>query len=82
VPDFVANAGGIINIAHELVGYRLDRAHDAVRTIFDTTMAVLTEATATGASTTEIAEEMARRRLTGYGRSGPARAPRATVTGG
>jgi valine dehydrogenase (NAD+) len=82
VPDFVANAGGIINIAHELVGYRLDRAHAAVRTIFETTMAVLTEATATGASTTEVAEEMARRRLTGYGRPGPAQAPRATVTGG
>jgi valine dehydrogenase (NAD+) len=82
VPDFVANAGGIINIADELVGYRLDRAHAAVRTIFDTTMEVLTEAAAAGASTTEVAEAMAERRLTGYGRPGPAQASRATVTGG
>ncbi|HEY1633168.1 MAG TPA: Glu/Leu/Phe/Val dehydrogenase dimerization domain-containing protein [Acidimicrobiales bacterium] len=82
VPDFIANAGGIINISHELVGYRLDRAHAAVRAIFDTTMAVLTEATTAGASTTEVAEAMAERALTGYGRPGPAQAPRATVTGG
>jgi glutamate dehydrogenase/leucine dehydrogenase len=82
VPDFVANAGGIINISHELVGYRPDRANAAVRRIFDTAMAVLTEATAAGASTTEVAEAMARRRLTGYGRPGPAPAARATVTGG
>ncbi len=82
VPDYVANAGGIINISHELAGYRRERAHAAVRAIFDTTTSVLTEAAATGASTSEVADAMARRRLKGYGRRGPAPAPRATVTGG
>jgi valine dehydrogenase (NAD+) len=82
VPDYVANAGGIINIAQELVGYRRELAHAQVRTIFDTTMAVLHEATTEGVTTIEVADRMAQRRLTGYGRPGSAGAARATVTGG
>jgi valine dehydrogenase (NAD+) len=82
VPDFVANAGGIINIAQELVGYDRELAQAQVRTIFDTTMAVLREAKTAGASTTEVADRMAERRLTGYGRQGRAGTARATVTGG
>ena len=40
-PDFVVNAGGVINIAEELVGYHRERAYAAVRRIFDTTTRVL-----------------------------------------
>jgi len=82
VPDYVANAGGIVNIAQELVGYRRELAHAQVRTIFATTSAVLNEAVAEGKSTTEVADRMAERRLTGYGQPGRARGARATVTGG
>jgi glutamate dehydrogenase/leucine dehydrogenase len=82
VPDYVANAGGIINIAHELVGYRRDAANARVRTIFDTTMAVLHEAKTEGVSPTEVADHVAEARLTGYGRPGRAGTARATVTGG
>jgi valine dehydrogenase (NAD+) len=82
VPDYVANAGGIVNISHELVGYRRDAAHARVRTIFDTTLAVLHEAKTEGVSPAEVADRMAERRLTGYGRPGRARGARATVTGG
>jgi glutamate dehydrogenase/leucine dehydrogenase len=40
-PDFIVNAGGVINIAEEIVGYHRERAYAAVRRIFDTTMRVL-----------------------------------------
>jgi valine dehydrogenase (NAD+) len=82
VPDYVANAGGIINIAQELAGYKRELAVAKVRTVFDTTTAVLHDATAEGVSPTDVADIMAERRLTGYRRTGPAAAARVPVTGG
>ncbi|HWC39794.1 MAG TPA: Glu/Leu/Phe/Val dehydrogenase dimerization domain-containing protein [Acidimicrobiales bacterium] len=82
VPDYVANAGGIINISQELVGYRRELAHAKVRTVFDTTIAVLDQARTDRVSPTVVADEMAERRLNGYRQSGPAAATPATVTGG
>jgi len=65
VPDFVANAGGIINIAVELEpgGYDPDRARERVQAIGDTVRAVLDEADANGTNTLVAAVEHARRRL-------------------
>nr|WP_307775139.1 Glu/Leu/Phe/Val dehydrogenase [uncultured Cetobacterium sp.] len=34
-PDFVINAGGLINVYHELVGYNKDKAYADVQRIFD-----------------------------------------------
>jgi len=64
-PDFVVNAGGLINIAEELApgGYHPDRAHAAVRRIFDTTARVLHEAEAEGISTADAADRMAEQRI-------------------
>ncbi len=68
-PDFVVNAGGLINIAEELVpgGYHHDRAYDAVRRIFDTTASVLSLADAEGMSTAEAADRVAERRIVQLG---------------
>jgi glutamate dehydrogenase/leucine dehydrogenase len=44
VPDFVANAGGVINIAVELEGYDPVLAEQRVRGIYDTTTAILDRA--------------------------------------
>jgi leucine dehydrogenase len=65
VPDFVANAGGIINISVELepAGYDAARAEERVRGVADTTRAVFDHADATGATTLAAAIEIARRRL-------------------
>lgn len=63
-PDFVANAGGVINIADELVGYDRERAYHGLRRIFDTTTAVLTASRDRGMTTVVAAEEIADRRLT------------------
>jgi leucine dehydrogenase len=65
VPDFVANAGGIINIAEERApsGYARDRAYANVRRIHDTTLAVFDMAKADGVTTAEAAVRLARHRL-------------------
>jgi glutamate dehydrogenase/leucine dehydrogenase len=44
VPDFVANAGGIINIAEEFTGYSQERALARAAAIFDTVGRVLATA--------------------------------------
>ena len=64
-PDFVANAGGIINISVELedTGYDAGRAEERVRGVSDTTRMVFEHADATGATTLAAAMEIARRRL-------------------
>jgi leucine dehydrogenase len=65
VPDFVANAGGIINIAVELEpgGYDPERARERVLAIGDTVRTVLDRADASGITTLAAAVEQARERL-------------------
>ncbi len=65
VPDFVANAGGVVNIAVELEpeGYDTARAETRVRAIGDTVRAVLDHAEATGATPLAAAMEIAQRRV-------------------
>ena len=83
VPDFIANAGGIINLAEELDrGYRQDRALSRVRGILATTGDVLDTARREGATTTEIAERMAEQRLSGAGRMAPSGRARVDTAGG
>ena len=64
-PDFVANAGGLINIAEELApgGYRPDRARTAVQRIFDTVTSVLQAAEVDGVTTAEAADRRAESRI-------------------
>jgi leucine dehydrogenase len=65
VPDFVANAGGIINIAVELEpgGYAPERARERVLAIGDTVRTVLEMADANGTTTLAAAIELARKRI-------------------
>src|SRR5690606_4547909 len=55
-PDFVANAGGVINIAEEPHGYDRQRAYDRIRSIYDTLLAVFDRADAEGITTAEAAD--------------------------
>ena len=66
-PDFIVNAGGVINIAEELspAGYHRERAYAAVRTIFATTTHVLEVAEAEGITTAAAADRLAERRMAG-----------------
>jgi glutamate dehydrogenase/leucine dehydrogenase len=63
VPDFVANAGGIIQVGAEVRGYSADEARAKTLAIFDTTRAVLAEADAEGALPEKIAERRAEARM-------------------
>jgi leucine dehydrogenase len=64
-PDFVANAGGIINIAVELeaAGYSEERAEARVRGIADTVRRIFEEMDASGRTPLAAAMEIARQRL-------------------
>jgi leucine dehydrogenase len=63
-PDFVVNAGGIINIAEELDHYDVAAARRRVRAIADTLRQIFDEAEAMGTTPLAAAMELARRRLT------------------
>jgi leucine dehydrogenase len=64
-PDFVVNAGGIINISVELEpeGYDPRRARTRVRGIADTLRRIFDDATATSTSPLDAAMALARQRL-------------------
>ena len=64
-PDYVTNAGGVINIADELRsdGYDHDRAYAAVTTIRDTLRRVFDRADADGMTTAHAADRLAEERL-------------------
>jgi len=71
IPDFLANAGGIINIAEEANGYDRARAWAAVGRISDTTTTVLGRAEARGITPVAAAEELVAERLDGAVRAAP-----------
>jgi leucine dehydrogenase len=62
-PDFVVNAGGLINIAEEIGGYDPSRARRRVRGIADTLRRIFDDAESIDATPLTAAMELARRRL-------------------
>ncbi|HWF25536.1 MAG TPA: Glu/Leu/Phe/Val dehydrogenase dimerization domain-containing protein [Solirubrobacteraceae bacterium] len=62
-PDFVVNAGGLINVAEELTGYHPASVRRRVRGIADTLRTIFAHADAIGATPLTAAMELARRRL-------------------
>ncbi|MDP1861481.1 MAG: Glu/Leu/Phe/Val dehydrogenase dimerization domain-containing protein [Gemmatimonadaceae bacterium] len=66
-PDFVANAGGVINVYSELAGWTAQRALRKADEIYDTTLGVFEIAREQGIPTYEAADRLAERRLTAVG---------------
>ena len=62
-PDYVVNAGGVINIAHERGGYDRRRAEARIRGIHDTVHRVLDLAAEEGLTTAAAADRLAERRI-------------------
>ncbi|RMG61848.1 MAG: Glu/Leu/Phe/Val dehydrogenase [Bacteroidetes bacterium] len=66
-PDFMVNAGGIINVSLELSGYHHDRAMRLTERIYDTTLQVLTTARDEGITPHVAAVRQAEARIRAVG---------------
>ena len=66
-PDFVANAGGVINVYSELAGWTRDRALRKADEIFDTILSIYQLAEDEGIHTYEAADRVAEQRLKAVG---------------
>lgn len=66
-PDFVVNAGGLINVNEELRGYEVAKASHAIDRIYDNTSRVLEAAAAEGISPHHAAFRLAQDRISKIG---------------
>lgn len=62
-PDYVINAGGLINVANEITGYNLEKVESEVARIALTLESIFTDADKHGISTHEAAKRFAEKRI-------------------
>ncbi|MEU2506121.1 Glu/Leu/Phe/Val dehydrogenase dimerization domain-containing protein [Streptomyces sp. NPDC007863] len=62
-PDYVVNAGGVIQVADELHGFDFDRCKAKATKIFDTTLEIFTRAKADGIPPAAAADRIAEQRM-------------------
>ena len=62
-PDYVANAGGVLDGAREICGWSSERARAAVEGIYDTLRSLLLQADAAGLTAAAVADQLAESRL-------------------
>lgn len=67
-PDYVVNAGGLMNVFVELEGYSPDRAFEKTRKVFDNCMRVFEIARRDGVGTHTAADRLAEERISTIGR--------------
>jgi len=67
-PDYVINAGGLINVYSELVGWSLERANRKAGEIYNVLLAIFDLAETEGMTSSEAADRVAERRLERVGR--------------
>jgi valine dehydrogenase (NAD+) len=67
-PDYVVNAGGVIQVADEIEGFNFDRAKLRATGIFDTTRQILRLADAEGVPPAVAADRLAEKRMREVGR--------------
>ncbi|NUT36271.1 MAG: Glu/Leu/Phe/Val dehydrogenase [Hamadaea sp.] len=75
-PDYVVNAGGVIQVADEIEGFNFDRAKLRATKIFGTTKQILELADSEGVSPATAADRLAERRMADVGRLQTLRLPR------
>jgi valine dehydrogenase (NAD+) len=68
VPDYVVNAGGVIQVADEIHGFDFERAKQRAGQIYDTTRQILHLAEAEGVPPVVAADRLAERRMAEVGR--------------
>lgn len=62
-PDYVVNAGGVIQVADELHGFDFDRCKKKAAKIFDTTLAIFARAKSDGIPPAAAADRLAEQRM-------------------
>lgn len=62
-PDYVINAGGLINVANEITGYNLEKVESEVARIAATLETIFTESDKLGITTHEAAKRFAEKRI-------------------
>jgi leucine dehydrogenase len=67
-PDYVINAGGLINVADEMIGYDRDRAMKRVEDIYRTLREVFRRGRLDGVTPVEAANRLAEERIKAVGR--------------
>jgi valine dehydrogenase (NAD+) len=67
-PDYVVNAGGVIQVADEIDGFNFERAKSRATRIYDTTREILRLADAEGVPPAVAADRLAERRIADVGR--------------
>jgi valine dehydrogenase (NAD+) len=67
-PDYVVNAGGVIQVADELGGFNFDRAKARAAQIFTTTREIFALADTDGVPPAVAADRLAERRMSEVGR--------------
>jgi valine dehydrogenase (NAD+) len=67
-PDYVVNAGGVIQVADEIEGFNFNRAKLRATKIYDTTREILALADAEGVPPAVAADRLAERRMAEVGR--------------
>jgi valine dehydrogenase (NAD+) len=67
-PDYVVNAGGVIQVADEIGGFSFERAQARAAQIFDTTRRILAIADEEGVPPAVAADRLAERRMSEVGR--------------
>ncbi|TDC37919.1 Glu/Leu/Phe/Val dehydrogenase dimerization domain-containing protein [Micromonospora sp. KC213] len=67
-PDYVVNAGGVIQVADEIEGFNFERARLRATRIYDTTREILRLADAEGVPPAVAADRLAERRMAEVGR--------------
>jgi valine dehydrogenase (NAD+) len=67
-PDYLVNAGGVIQVADEIEGFNFERAKLRATGIFDTTRRILGMAAEEGVSPAVAADRLAERRMAEVGR--------------
>jgi valine dehydrogenase (NAD+) len=67
-PDYLVNAGGVIQVADELAGFSFERAQARAEQIFGTMQRLLATAAAEGVPPAVAADRLAERRISSIGR--------------
>lgn len=66
-PDYAINAGGLVNVAQEVIGYDANKAREKTLKIYDTIWEIADRAQKTGAPTYRIADMLVEEKLAAHG---------------